>query len=238
MKSAVQIIAGLTLGLATAGLSGSPTRAQGVPSAISSASTPIDNPAQFYVLSFTDQPIAEVAEEVIGGGLSQTVSVDPAIDDIMSFQVQGAFTTDALLAEFGEALLDRDAALVRSSQGDLAVVLRANLANEIAKGAHLVAVSAPAPQAPRATAVATGPTPAITYGKDRWQDGPLGALLLFFSGALAGAAGLRGGQILRARRASREPVLLMITHDAPSSETSQVEDTDLTIPRFTSSRLP
>lgn len=235
MTSAVQIISALVLGLGVA-MSAQPAKAQDV-AAAASGPAPADGPAQFYVLSFTDQPIAEVVEEVIGGGLSQTASVDPAIDDIMSFQVQGVFTPDALLAEFGEALLDRDAALVRSSEGDLSVVLRANLANEIARGAHLVAVSAPALQTPRAPTF-SAPASAIVYGRDRWQDGPLGALLLFLSGALVGAASLRGGQILRARNAVRAPAPLMITHEPQPVESTPVEDAELTIPRFTSSKRP
>ncbi len=194
-------------------------------------------PAQFYVLSFTDQPIDEVAEAVIGGALSQTASVDPAIDDVMSFQAEGSFTPDGLLADFGEALLDRDVALVRSRQGDLSLVLRANLGSELAKGAVLVASSAPVKpiDPPMAKSSVVAP---ITYGRDRWQDGPLGALLVFLAGALSGAFALRGSQIMRARTVGAvRPARLLITREPPNPEHHvPAEDAELVIPRFKPSK--
>jgi len=72
---------------------------------------PVSSPAaaQFYVLSFTDAPIAEVAEAVVGGALSRDLAIDPAVEGTMSFTVEGAFTPEALLQEFGTAALDQGA---------------------------------------------------------------------------------------------------------------------------------
>ncbi len=222
------LAAGLALFASAVVGSLAPAAAQNAPPvAVSLSETP-----QFYVLSFTDQPIADVAEQVIGGALSQSASVDPAIDGVMSFRAEGMYTPDDLLAEFGEALMARDVALVRSTQGDLALVLRANLENELARGAAVVTLSPPATPMPRTQRATVAAAP-IVYGRDRWQDGPLGAVLLFLLGALAGAAGLRGAQILRARRTVViGPTPLMIAHDPQPPRQASQEDAELTIPTF------
>ena len=206
------------------------------PAAASVPAGDASGPAQFYVLSFTDAPIAEVAEGVIGAALGQTAAVDPAVEGAMSFRAEGWFSPDALLGEFGAALLDQDVALMRSTAGALAVVPRPDIAPELARGAVLVTA---APPATRATAPPSVPEPAapIVYGRARWQDGPVGAWLIFLAGgaAGAGAGALAAGTLLRRRMATRgsTPVRLRIAQ-APSDDVRSVavEDPELVIPRF------
>ena len=194
-------------------------------------------PAQFYVLSFTGAPIAEVAEGVIGGALGQAAAVDPAVEGAMSFRAEGWFSPDALLREFGAALLDQDVALVRSAEGDLALVPRPDIAPELARGAVLVTVAATPAVGATTTSSAPGPAAPIVYGRARWRDGPVGALLIFLAGCAAGAGALAGGTLLRRRRrlAARRPapIRLHIAH-TPSDDTRSgaVEDPELVIPRF------
>lgn len=188
----------------------------------------------FYLLSFEDAPVGEVAEAVVGGALSEAVAVDPAIDVTMSFQAEGAFTAEALLQEFGTAALDAELALVRSSAGDLAVVPRGDLGRELARGGVLVA-------RPELVATASAPEPSvavpvrepIAYGQARWWDGPVGGLLLFLGGIAIGALGLRGGQVWVLRR---RPVAVMTSGRLTYQPTAMAEtpppDPELIIPRF------
>lgn len=198
--------------------------------------------AQFYVLSFTDAPIAEVAEDVVGGALARSVAVDPAVDGVMSFRVEGWFSPEALLQEFGAALLDQEVALVRSRQGDLALVPRPNLAPELAAGGVLIAIpqTATAPPPPPGS-----PRPPVVYGRDRWGEGALGLLLVFLAGCGAGAAALLGGQTARRRAEARRltlanPPMLRLIHDPRSAAERSTVDNDpgLTIPRFDRSEPP
>lgn len=199
------------------------------------AQSPQPQPAatsQFYLLSFEDAPVAEVAEAVVGGALSQAVSVDPAVDATVSFQVEGAFTPQALLEEFGTAALDADLVLVRSRAGDLAVLPRADLGRELARGGVLIARPEPVTASP-AVAAATAARAPITYGRDRWWDGPVGGLLLFLGGVGTGALALRGGQVWIRRR---QPVTVATTprltyQPTPIAEAAPA-DPELIIPRF------
>lgn len=188
--------------------------------------------SQFYLLSFEDAPVAEVAEAVVGGALSQAVSVDPAVDATVSFQVEGAFTPQALLEEFGTAALDADLVLVRSRAGDLAVLPRADLGRELARGGVLIARPEPVTASP-AVAAATAARAPITYGRDRWWDGPLGGLLLFLGGVGTGALALRGGQVWIRRR---QPVMVAtaprLTYQPTPIAEAAPADPELIIPRF------
>ena len=196
--------------------------------------------SQFYVLSFTDAPVAEVAEAVIGGALGQSVSVDPAIAGTMSFRADGWFTGEQLMQEYGTALLDRDIAMVRSRDGDLALVPRADLPRELARGAALMALveSSPGGTMPVAQAVmpaSQGPAAApIVYGQDRWWDGWIGATALLLIGALSGAAALLTGQRIAARHrlSQRVPPLTIVDRSARVAATPASEDSELVIPRF------
>ena len=211
------------------------------PTAASASAGDASGPAQFYVLSFTDAPIAEVAEGVIGGALGQAAAVDPAVEGAMSFRAEGWFSPDALLGEFGAALLDHEVALVRSAEGDLALVPRPDIAPELARGAVLVTVAGTPAAGATTTSSAPGPAAPIVYGRARWQGGPLGALLIFLAGCAAGAGALAGGTLLRRRLAARgrAPIRLRIGH-MPSDDTrpGAVEDPELVIPRFGAPREP
>ena len=197
-------------------------------------------PAQFYVLSFTDAPVTEVIDAVVGGALGQVASVDAAIDGTMSFRAEGWFSPDALLAEFGSALLDQELAMVRSAAGDLAVVPRSDIAPELARGAVLVSSAASPVPGAAAGVAAAGPAAPIVYGEARWQDGPAGALLIFLAGCAAGAGALAAGTLVRRRLARRTPAaaLLKIAYAPPPPRPAPVEDPDLVIPCFDAPRPP
>lgn len=211
---------------------------QAEPDAVEAA--PSSSATQFYVLSFTDAPVAEVAEAVIGGALAQSVSVDPAIAGTMSFRADGWFTANQLMQEYGTALLDRDIALVRSRDGDLAMVPRNELPRELARGAALMALSQPlaTPSVPvvRSTAAAAP----IVYGEDRWWDGGIGKAMLFLIGALSGAATLLTGQrIVGRRKASiRTPLLALADRSVRATTRPVPEDAELVIPRFEDRHRP
>ncbi|MBB5745296.1 hypothetical protein [Brevundimonas variabilis] len=199
------------------------------------APAPVVTPAaQFYVLSFNEAPIAEVAEAVVGGALSQDLAIDPALDGTMSFSAEGRFTPDALLQEFGTAALDQDVALMRSRAGALSLVPRSNMAAELARGSLLVALppSGPAPATPALPAV----TPPVIYGAARWWEGPVGGLLIFLTGAASGAAALFAAQRLLQPAGPASSTLVRISHAVtvpdPAANRSAPEDTELTIPRF------
>lgn len=192
--------------------------------------------SQFYVLSFTDAPVAEVAEAVVGGALSRDLAIDPAVSGAMSFTAEGAFTSDALLQEFGTAALDQDLALMQSQSGDLALVPRANMAAEMADGSVLVALTPSGGTAPATTATVAPASPPVTYGQTRWWEGPVGGLLIFLIGAASGAGALFAGQHVLRPRGPVSPALIRITHTSTSAveptAASWPDDPELTIPRF------
>ena len=41
-------------------------------------------PVQFYVFSFTDTPVAEAAQDIVGGALAYDLTADPAVDGIVT----------------------------------------------------------------------------------------------------------------------------------------------------------
>ncbi|MGV3578990.1 hypothetical protein [Brevundimonas sp.] len=194
-------------------------------------------PLQFYVFSFTDTSVAEAAQDVVGSALGYEVTVDPAVEGgIVTFRADGWYSSDALLKDFGVALLDQDIALMRTGQGAYAVVPGANVPMMLARGGTLMTLAEPATASPP-VAVALD-APVAIYGRDRWWDGTFAALLIFFGGALAGAAALFGGQTVYRRAEKRARIaapLLRITDQrqpvARPPEGAEA-DPDLVIPRF------
>ncbi|WP_309629059.1 hypothetical protein [Brevundimonas sp.] len=198
-------------------------------------------PLQFYVFSFTDTPVAEAAQDVVGGALAWDVTIDPAVDGVVTFRADGWYSSDALLRDFGAALLDQDIALVRTAPGAYAVVPRANVPMLLARGGALMTLAEPVtarPPVPAPTAAA----PTAVYGKDRWWDGAFTALLIFFGGALAGAAALFGGQTVYRRAEARHriaaPLLQLTDQRQPLARPPEgaEADPDLVIPRFDEKR--
>ncbi len=193
-------------------------------------------PVQFYVFSFTDTPVAEAAQDVVGGALAYDLTLDPAVDGIVSFRADGWYTGEALLKDFGTALLDQDIALMRTGPGAYAVVPRANVPMMLARGGTLMTLAEPTTARPPTPAPASATT--AVYGRDRWWDGAFTALLIFFAGALAGGAALFGGQTVYRRAEERTriaaPLLRLTDQRQPVARPSEgaEADPDLVIPRF------
>lgn len=225
-------LATLTFGIALA--SGSAAlAAPASPVALPTAAEPV----QFYVFSFTETPVSEAAQDVVGSALGYDLTIDPAAEGVVTFSANGLYSGPALLQDFGSALLDQDIALIRTAPGAYAVVPRANVPMLLSRGGILMTL--PAPTTPVGPArVAAEPTPAPVYGKARWWDGALGALLVFFAGAVAGGAALFGGQTVyrRAEEQARlaSPLLRLtdqrLRFQHPTETTDG--DPDLVIPRF------
>ena len=195
-------------------------------------------PVQFYVFSFTDTPVAEAAQDVVGGALAWDLTIDPAVDGLVTFRADGWYTGEALLKDFGAALLDQDIALMRTGAGAYAVIPRANVPMMLARGGVLMTLAEPMTARPPVPAPsATAPT--AVYGKDRWWDGAFTALLIFFGGALAGGAALFGGQTVYRHAEERTriagPVLRLtdqrLRFERPAE--GAPADPGLVIPRFT-----
>ena len=203
----------------------------------------VAEPLQFYVFSFTDTPVAEAAQDVVGGALAYDLTVDPAVDGVVTFRADGWYSSDALLKDFGAALLDQDIALIRTGAGAYAVVPRANVPMSLARGGTLMTLAEPvAARPPQPAAQAVAPT--AVYGEARWWDGAFAALLIFFGGALAGAAALFGGQTVYRRAEARTRIaapLLRLTDQRPAAARppeGAEADPELVIPRFTDLRRP
>lgn len=221
----ITIVLGLTLGLAT------PAMASGSPL------PPAAEPLQFYVFSFTDTPAEEAAQDVIVGALARDLQVDPAVEGPVTFRADGWYSEQALLQDFGTALLDQDIALMRTGPGAYAIVPRANVPMLMARGGTLMRLPEPASaRAPAPGATASDGTAARRTG---WWDNAFAALVLFFAGAAAGAAALFGGQTVY-RRARGEavrlsPPPLRLTDQRlrlqPPADVAEA-DPDLIIPRF------
>lgn len=194
-------------------------------------------PLQFYVFSFTDTPVAEAAQDVVGGALAYDLTVDPAVDGAVTFRADGWYSSEALLNDFGAALLDQDIALVRTGAGAYAVVPRANVPMSLARGGTLMTLAEPATAHPAAPAAAVA-GPAVVYGRSRWWDGAFAALLIFFGGAMAGAAALFGGQTVYRRAEARTriagPLLRLTDQRQPVTRPPEGSEADpeLVIPRF------
>ncbi|MBU1346122.1 MAG: hypothetical protein KKA16_04110 [Alphaproteobacteria bacterium] len=198
--------------------------------------SPAAEPLQFYVFSFTETPVEEAAQDIVVGALAYDLTVDPAARGIVNFRADGWSTGEALLKDFGGALMDQDIALMRTGPGAYALIPRANMPMLMARGAVLMAPPEPTlarpPSAP-AAAVRTA-----VYGRDRWWDGAFSALLIFFAGAVAGGAALLGGQAVYRRAEAQGRIaapLLRLTDQRRRLEhpVQDLEvDPDLVIPRF------
>jgi hypothetical protein len=213
------------------------------PAANAAAASPVSQaaePLQFYVFSFTDTPVDEAAQDVVVGALAYDLEIDQAVDAVVTFRADGWYSSDALLKDFGTALLDQDIALVRTGAGSYALVPRTNAPMLMARGGVVMQLTQPqsarepvglvADDEPR-TVYAASPAP--------WWDGAAAALALFFAGAAAGAAALFGGQVVwrraEAERRRLSPPLLRLT-DQRETRQPPVEaarpDPELVIPRF------
>ena len=195
-------------------------------------------PLQFYIFSFTDTPVAEAAQDVVGGALAYELTVDPAVEGgMVTFRADGWYSPDALLKDFGAALLDQDIALMRTGRGAYAVVPRANVPMMMARGGTLITLAEPVTARPPVAAAAVD-APAPVYGRARWWDGAFATLLIFFGGALAGAAALFGGQTVYRRAEKRTRItapLLRLTDQRRAVERPSEgaeADPELVIPRF------
>ena len=200
----------------------------------------VAEPLQFYVFSFTDTPVAEAAQDVVGGALAYDLTIDPAVDGIVTFRADGWYSSDALLRDFGAALVDQDIALIRTRPGAYSVVPRANVPMMLARGGALMTLAEPTTARPPIPAAVAAPT--AVYGRDRWWDGAFSALLIFFAGALAGGGALFGGQTVYRRAEERAriaaPVLRLTDQRRPVARPPEraEADPDLVIPRFDETR--
>ena len=191
-------------------------------------------PLQFYVFSFTEVPIEEAAHDVVTGALAHDLRIDPGVDADVTFRAEGWYTEDALLRDFGTALLDQDVALVRTAAGAYVVVPRVNSPMLMARGGVVMRLDEP-----QTAALGAAPVDA-RESEDRpvrsW-GGAAAALAAFFAGTAAGAAALLGGQVLyrRAERRRRPAAPLRLTDGGPSpppAAEADPGDPDLIIPRF------
>jgi len=207
-----------------------------------SAATPIVSsaaePVQFYVFSFNETSAAEAAQDVVVSALGYELDIDPATPTgVVTFSADGHYSGPALLQDFGSALLDQDIALIRVRPGVYTLAPRMNAPILIARGGVLMALPSPTASAGPAGA-ASEASPVPVYGRARWWDGAMGAMLLFFAGAFAGAAALFGGQAVYRRSPTPGPTLPPVLrladqreHRGPSVETADA-DIDLVIPSF------
>lgn len=195
-------------------------------------------PLQFYVFSFTDTPANEAAQDVVVGALAYDLEIDPAVDAVVTFRADGWYSSDALLKDFGTALLDQDIALVRTGAGSYALVPRTNAPMLMARGGVVMQLAQPqSARAPSRAPASEEPSP--VYGATRWWEAAGAALALFFAGAVAGAAALLGGQVVwrraEAERRRLSPPLLRLTDQRqtlqPPVEAAR-PDPELVIPRF------
>lgn len=194
-------------------------------------------PLQFYVFSFTDTPAAEAAQDVVIGALAYDLQVDPAVNGIVTFQADGWYSGEALLRDFGTALLDQDLALIRTGLGAYALVPRANAPMLMARGGVVMRLAEPVTARPTLRPDDQGLAP--PDGAPRWWQGAVGALMLFLAGAASGAAALIAGSTVwrraKARQLQMVAPVLRLTDQSVRLETP-VEaarlDPDLVIPRF------
>ncbi len=74
--------------------------------------------SRFYMLSFTDEPVTDVAEAVLGSALNRPFTVAEDVDGVMSFRVEESLNEAALLRRFSAALAAEGIA-VSSREGRL-----------------------------------------------------------------------------------------------------------------------
>lgn len=219
------IAAGLGLGLVVAPASAA------TPQGVSEAAEPV----AFYVFSFNGTPVGEAADDVVRSALGYELEVDPAVEGEVTFSADGWYSGEALLKDFGAALLDQDIALMRTGSGAYALIPRANVPILLGRGGVLMTLDEPAVTA--APPAARQPSTVAVYGRDRWWEGAAGGLLLFLGGAAAGAVALAGGQTIYRRAQVRArlpaPVLRLTDQRRPLTRPVPIEaDPELIIPSF------
>lgn len=199
-------------------------------------------PLQFYVFSFTDTPASEAATDIVSGALAHDLEIDPAVDAVVTFRADGWYSEDALLRDFGTALLDQDIALMRTGAGAYALVPRVNAPILMARGGQVMRLAEPS--ATRQPIRGGLETDDVAAPASSWWEGAAAALTLFFAGAAAGAAALFAGQAAWRRAAVDQdalpPPLLRLTDQRlrfqTPIETARQEpesaDPELIIPRF------
>ncbi|MBX9708704.1 MAG: hypothetical protein K2X61_12315 [Caulobacteraceae bacterium] len=199
-------------------------------------------PLQFYVFSFTDTPASEAATDIVSGALAHDLKIDPAVDGVVTFRADGWYSEDALLSDFGTALLDQDIALVRTGAGAYALVPRINAPMLMARGGQVMRLAEPS--ATRQPSRAGVEADEATASVSPWWEGAAATLTLFFAGAAAGAAALFAAQAVWRRaaadRGTLPPPLLRLTDQRlrfqTPIETARQEpepgDPELIIPRF------
>jgi hypothetical protein len=194
-------------------------------------------PVQFYVFSFTETPVAEAAQDVVGSALGYDLRIDFAAEGVVTFSANGLYSGEALLQDFGSALLDQDIALIRTAPGTYALIPRANVPMLMARGGVLMTLPTPALPSGPARVIAE-PVPTPVYGRARWWDGAFGALFVFLAGAIAGGAALFVGQAVYRRAETQVPLsepALRLTDQRtswPRTDEAAEGDTDLVIPTF------
>lgn len=214
----------------------------GAPAGAAAPSLPTSaEPLQFYVFSFTDTPATEAAQDIVVGALARDLTVDPAVDGLVTFRADGWYGDEALLQDFGTALLDQDIALMRTGPGAYAVVPAANVPMLMARGGTLMRL--PEPAAARGPARPQASESVSVSAEREWWDGAFAGLSLFFAGALAGAAALFAGQTIhrraRAVTAPSTPPLLRLSDQRlvrPAPLATPEPDPDLVIPTFETRR--
>jgi len=231
------LLFGLTLVPGPSALARPPVRATATPVPASPDSM------RLYVFSLNDTPVAEAAQDIVGGALSYELTIDPAVEGVVSFRAEGWSSGEALLNEFGSALLDEDIALMRIGVGAYVLIPRVNVPMMLARGGVLMTLPEPGFATPPSPAATAGPS--VVYGRDRWWDSAFAALLVFFAGVLAGGAALFGGQTVyrsaEARTRLAAPPLRLTDQRLPSDwpPDAAAADPDLVIPRFDAgSRAP
>lgn len=211
------------------------------PAANAAAASPVSEaaePLQFYVFSFTDTPVDEAAQDVVVGALAYDLEIDQAVDAVVTFRADGWYSSDALLKDFGTALLDQDVALVRTGAGAFALVPRTNTPMLMARGGVVMQLAEPRTARAPAGVIADEEPPPVDRAP-RWWEGAAAALALFFAGAVVGAAALFGGQVVwrraEAERRRLSSPLLRLTDQRqtlqPPVEAAR-PDPELVIPRF------
>jgi hypothetical protein len=197
-------------------------------------------PLQFYVFSFTDTPASE-ATDIVSGALAHDLEIDPAVDAIVTFRADGWYSEEALLRDFGTALLDEDVVLVRTGAGAYALAPRVNAPMLTARGGVVLRLQEPKvsrpPSGPNGDQ-RTAPVPPVPP----WWDGVLWGMSLFSIGAAAGAAAVVCGKAVWRRSQAapirQGPVVLRLTHARPQPlpEPAPKPDPELVIPDFANRR--
>lgn len=130
------------------------------------AAAPLDNAAidaapQHYVITLSQRPVSEVAEEVLGQTLGLPVSVDPRVGGRMTFRVEGVYSPQALARELGLQLWDVNVALVEDQANGLMLIPVEALPEALAMGAEAVSPRTPAaaPQEPSGSVEVERPNP-------------------------------------------------------------------------------